>query len=136
MRRRSARCEVRGARCEVRGAVLQLPESPLVPGVSPVRIRYRECGRGAPLLFLHGGWGYEIYPFDRQIAALADRHRIVIPDRSGYGGFRAVRGVAPEFSPAAAGETPAPMRVPQVQGAGLVGHTAGEGDAAPCAARG
>ena len=45
----------------------------------------RESGRGFPLLFLHGGWGYSLYPFDRQIAELSDRFRILIPDRAGYG---------------------------------------------------
>src|SRR5207249_11647566 len=60
--------------------VVELAESPLVRGVSPVRIRYRECGRGVPLVFLHGGWGYEIYSLDRQLARLAARHRIIIPE--------------------------------------------------------
>ena len=69
-------------------ALVELPASPLAPGVSPVWIHYRDAGAGtgAPLVILHGGWGYEIYPFDRQIAALAPSHRIVIPDRTGYGG--------------------------------------------------
>lgn len=48
-------------------------------------IYYREVGSGEPLVFLHGGWGYEVYPFDRQIAALEATHRIIIPDRMGYG---------------------------------------------------
>ncbi len=64
---------------------IELAESPLAPGTSPVRIHYRDVGAGAPLMVLHGGWGYDIYPFDRQIAALAASRRIVIPDRSGYG---------------------------------------------------
>ena len=64
---------------------VELPSSPLAPGVAPVRIHYREHGIGRPLLILHGGWGYEIYPFDHQIAALSGGHRIVIPDRTGYG---------------------------------------------------
>src|SRR5262245_5622630 len=46
---------------------------------------YRDAGRGTPLLFLHGGWGYGMYPFDIQIEALASRFRILIPDRTGYG---------------------------------------------------
>lgn len=49
------------------------------------RLFYREYGKGLPLLFLHGGWGYEIYPFDVQIRALSDAYRILIPDRTGYG---------------------------------------------------
>lgn len=65
--------------------MIELRSSPLAPGVAPVRIHYREHGAGRPLVILHGGWGYGIYPFDRQIAALSDGHRIVIPDRTGYG---------------------------------------------------
>jgi 3-oxoadipate enol-lactonase len=48
-------------------------------------ILHREFGQGTPLLFLHGGWGYEMYPFDVQIDALQNRFRILIPDRTGYG---------------------------------------------------
>jgi pimeloyl-ACP methyl ester carboxylesterase len=36
------------------------------------------------MVFLHGGWGYEIYPIDAQLAALGNA-RVLIPDRSGYG---------------------------------------------------
>src|ERR1041384_4897257 len=46
---------------------ITVDESPLAPSLSPVEIHYRDQGAGAPLLFLHGGWGYQIYPFDRQI---------------------------------------------------------------------
>jgi pimeloyl-ACP methyl ester carboxylesterase len=51
----------------------------------PTNLYYREHGAGFPLLFLHGGWGYGIYPFDAQVARLAGRFRILIPDRTGYG---------------------------------------------------
>ncbi len=40
------------------------------PGRTPIFLR--EHGTGFPLLFLHGGWGYEVYPFDAQIAALEE----------------------------------------------------------------
>ena len=46
---------------------------------------YRDVGNGFPLLFLHGGWGYSLYPFDVQIEAFQSRYRILIPDRTGYG---------------------------------------------------
>src|SRR5207244_2470372 len=64
---------------------IDLPSSPLAPGASPVHIYYRDEGDGPPIVFLHGGWGHEIYPFDRQLDAFGSRHRVVIPDRSGYG---------------------------------------------------
>jgi len=84
---------------------IDLAASPLAPGVSPVRVHYRDAGAGSPLLFLHSGWGYEIYPFDRQIAALASTHRIVIPDRSGYGRSGAIAALAVDFHARAADET-------------------------------
>lgn len=43
----------------------------------------REC-EGACLMFLHGGWGYEVYSLDHQREAIQG-FRTVIPDRSGYG---------------------------------------------------
>jgi pimeloyl-ACP methyl ester carboxylesterase len=45
----------------------------------------RRQGSGFPLVFLHGGWGYGVYPFDRQAPFFLDRFDVVIPDRSGYG---------------------------------------------------
>jgi hypothetical protein len=32
-------------------------------------------------VILHGGWGYEAYPFDDAIAALARSRRVIAPDR-------------------------------------------------------
>ena len=82
-----------------------LNSSPLALGASPVRIHYRDIGDGPPLVILHGGWGYDAYPFDRQLAALAPRHRIVIPDRTGYGGSGALDSLPTDFHPRAADET-------------------------------
>lgn len=49
---------------------VELPHSPHMPGVRPVRIHYRVVGRGRPVVFLHGGWGYRVYPINRQVEAL------------------------------------------------------------------
>jgi pimeloyl-ACP methyl ester carboxylesterase len=84
---------------------VDIPSSPLAPGVAPVRIRYRDAGAGPPVVVLHGGWGYEIYPFDAQIAAVARRHRVVIPDRSGYGGSTPIENLPADFHDRAAEET-------------------------------
>lgn len=65
--------------------VISIDGSPLIPGTSPVKIHYRDFGTGRPLIFLHGGWGYQVYPFDPQIEVFGERFRIVIPDRTGYG---------------------------------------------------
>jgi pimeloyl-ACP methyl ester carboxylesterase len=64
---------------------VDIEESPLLPGASPARLYYREFGSGPPFLFLHGGWGYSIYPFEKQIEAFSGDFRLIIPDRTGYG---------------------------------------------------
>jgi len=61
---------------------VKLRHSPLAGG--PAEIYYRDYGSGLPLVFLHGGWGYEIYPVDVQWPAL-ENSRVLTPDRSGYG---------------------------------------------------
>ena len=82
-----------------------IASSPLAPHAAAVPIHYRDIGAGPPLLFLHGGWGYEIYPFDRQIDALASGHRILIPDRTGYGGSGRLETQEVDFHERAAIET-------------------------------
>lgn len=109
----------------MQGAVLELSASPHAPEASPVRIRYRDCGRGTPLVFLHGGWGYEMYPLDRQIAALAREHRVVIPDRSGYGGSTAVDRLHSRFHEAAAVETQSTIDALGLDRPVLWGHSDG-----------
>jgi pimeloyl-ACP methyl ester carboxylesterase len=50
------------------------------------RVWCRDLGAGADaLMYLHGGWGYAIYPFERQVEALGGDHRVLIPDRAGFG---------------------------------------------------
>lgn len=48
-----------------------------------MELHLRQAGEGPPLVLLHGGWGWEAYPFD--VAALAARRRVIAPDRVGYG---------------------------------------------------
>lgn len=105
---------------------LELLHSPHAPGASPVTIHYREFGSGRPLLFLHGGWGYGVYPFDQQIKALKDEFRILIPDRSGYGHSTRVPGEMPlDFHRRAAGETVAFLDALGIERAALWGHSDG-----------
>jgi pimeloyl-ACP methyl ester carboxylesterase len=59
-----------------------LSDSPLADG--PAKIYYREFGSGVPVVFLHGGWGYDIYPLDEQTQTI-EGFQVLIPDRSGYG---------------------------------------------------
>jgi 3-oxoadipate enol-lactonase len=107
-------------------ATIRLRESAHAPGLSPVNIYYREFGSGAPLIFLHGGWGYGVYPFDAQIAAFQAEHRILIPDRSGYGHSSAVNGDMPlDFHRRAAAEMLAFLDALKMDRAALWGHSDG-----------
>lgn len=62
----------------------RMPPGKVIPA-QKVQHFYREAGAGRPLLFLHGGWGYGAYPFDRQIQEFEHECRTLIPDRYGYG---------------------------------------------------
>jgi pimeloyl-ACP methyl ester carboxylesterase len=105
---------------------LELTHSPHAPGLSPVTIYYRECASGWPLVFLHGGWGYGIYPFDKQIDAFQKDYRILIPDRSGYGHSTRIAGEVPlDFHRRAAGETLAFLDALGIERAVFWGHSDG-----------
>jgi pimeloyl-ACP methyl ester carboxylesterase len=109
---------------------LLLPRSPLVPGRSPVRIGYRDSDDGREidrpdvLVVLHGGWGAGIYSFDRQIAAL-DRHRVIMPDRTGYGTSGTVDVQPVDFHQRAAEETLAVLDALGIGRASFWGHSDG-----------
>ncbi len=105
---------------------LELPNSAHAPGISPVTIHYREFGCGKPLVILHGGWGYAVYPFDRQIAAFETQFRILIPDRSGYGRSTRVSSEMPlDFHRKAALETFSFLDALGIENAILWGHSDG-----------
>jgi pimeloyl-ACP methyl ester carboxylesterase len=104
---------------------ISIARTPLAPGVSPARIHYRDFGSGSPIVVLHSGWGYDPYPFDRQIAALAPRHRIVIPDRSGYGGSPSIDILPPDFHHRAVEETLAVADGLKLQRPVVWGHSDG-----------
>jgi pimeloyl-ACP methyl ester carboxylesterase len=102
---------------------IEIGASPLLPGTSPLAIRYRESGRGAPLILLHGGWGYGFYPHDDAIAKL--ERRFIIPDRTGYGGSPRVSELPPRFHAAAAVETERVLDALGVRRSVLWGHSDG-----------
>lgn len=97
--------------------------SPLLPGTRPIELRYQEGGRGAPLVLLHGGWGYGFYPHDDAIAKL-DR-RFLIPDRTGYGGSPHIAELPPKFHGAAAIETEKLLDAVGIKRPVLWGHSDG-----------
>jgi len=103
-----------------------LQSSPLVPGISPVRIYYRDEGEGLPLVLLHGGWGYSLNPFNRQLEKLRDGLRVLCPDRSGYGRSTRLSADLPtDFHYRAAAETLSFMDSLGIQRAFLWGHSDG-----------
>jgi len=102
-----------------------LDSSPLAPDRSPVRIHHRDVGKGPPIVILHGGWGYDAYPFDRQVGALSARHRIVIPDRTGYGGSAPLDALTTDFHQRAADETLAVIDALDLDRPILWGHSDG-----------
>jgi pimeloyl-ACP methyl ester carboxylesterase len=105
---------------------LELAHSPHAPNVSPVTIYYREFGSWRPLVFLHGGWGYGVYPFDRQIEEFQSDYRILIPDRSGYGHSTKIGGEMPlDFHRRAAAETLAFLDALGIERAAFWGHSDG-----------
>jgi pimeloyl-ACP methyl ester carboxylesterase len=77
-------------------------DSPLAAGESRIHVRVegeRAEDARAPIVHLHGGWGYEIYP----LPALG--RRVLVPDRTGYGRSTPIAELPPHFHRAAAGET-------------------------------
>ena len=101
-----------------------LRESPVAPGRS-AEIHVREAGAGTPVVILHGGWGYEAYPFDDAIAALAPGHRVIAPDRVGYGRSGRLDALPRGFHRLMAEETFAVMDALGISEAGLWGHSDG-----------
>lgn len=66
-------------------------------------IAHRECGDGAPVLFLHGLGGSRL-AWDAQLEGLSDRFRCIAWDMPGYGGSRAIEPMTFEaLADAAAG---------------------------------
>lgn len=103
---------------------IEIPRSPLA-GNRSTRIYYREEGQGIPLIFLHGGWGYEIYPFDKQIEAFRKQFRIIIPDRSGYGRSTRIDSMSADFHQHAAEEMLLFLNELKIDRALLWGHSDG-----------
>jgi 3-oxoadipate enol-lactonase len=100
-------------------------EGPFVRKPGAARIRVREQGNGPAVMLLHGGWGYEAYPFDAAIATLSPRHRVVAPDRLGYGGSDPLPSLPRTFHRDMAAET---LAVADALGLGEValwGHSDG-----------
>src|SRR2546428_11815812 len=84
-----------------------IESSPLLPGMRPIELRYQDGGRGAPMVLLHGGWGYGFYSHEDAIAKL-DR-RFIIPDRPGDGGSPQIPQLPPQVHRARPSQTERPL---------------------------
>jgi pimeloyl-ACP methyl ester carboxylesterase len=105
-----------------------LQSSPLVTGVSPVEIYYRDEGDGPPLVLLHGGWGHSLNPFNRQITKLGNSFQLICPDRCGYGRsihLKEFNDLPTDFHYRAAAETLSLMDSLGIERAFLWGHSDG-----------
>ena len=91
-------------------------DSPLARGPSTVYVR--SSGEGMPIVHLHGGWGYEIYPV--QLAG-----SVVIPDRTGYGRSTPIAELPPRFHEAAAIETERLLDAMGIERPVIWGHSDG-----------
>ena len=92
----------------------------------PAQLAYRSAGDDEQVVvMLHGGWGYEIYPFDPQIRALAQRARVIVPDRTGYGGSTPIDQLPLDFHRRAVAETTALLDVLEIERAIWWGHSDG-----------
>jgi pimeloyl-ACP methyl ester carboxylesterase len=88
-------------------------------------VHYRRQGAGFPLVFLHGGWGYGVYPFDRQTPYFQDAFDVVIPDRAGYGGSTRLEHFALPLHRNGAEETRLLLDALHIPRAVLWGHSDG-----------
>jgi pimeloyl-ACP methyl ester carboxylesterase len=66
--------------------------------VRGVRLRWFEGGSGAPLALLHG-YGGAASNWTLMAPALAERHRVLVPDLPGHGGSSALPGPALQIDP-------------------------------------
>jgi pimeloyl-ACP methyl ester carboxylesterase len=97
--------------------------SSALAGERPVRIHYSREGHGAALVFLHGGWGYDIYPLDA--GPLIRDHLVVVPRRAGYGRSTPLEAFPPEFHRCALLETVAVLDGLGIDRAVWWGHSDG-----------
>ena len=105
---------------------VELPTSPHALRNRPVKIHYRDVGSGRTVIFLHGGWGYRVYPINRQTKEFEDLRRFIIPDRSGYGRSTRLSGDVPtDFHQRAAEETLLVLDELGIQRATFWGHSDG-----------
>src|SRR5512138_2710824 len=99
--------------------------APRPGGDAPARVHVRDVGAGPAIGLLHGGWGYRAYPFDGAFTSLAGTHRVVAPDRLGYGRSDPLPGLERGFHQRMARETLAVLDALGIDRAAFWGHSDG-----------
>lgn len=95
-------------------------------GHRTVDVFVRQAGEGTPVVYLHGGWGYEAFPFDAAAHDLAaNGFRCIAPDRTGYGRSTVIGEQPLDFHRRAAAETRALLDALGLESAILWGHSDG-----------
>src|SRR5689334_20655686 len=103
-----------------------MPSMQLGSVAGGARIAYDDRGGDGPaVVFLHGGWGADLYPVEVQAAALHGRARLLAPTRSGYGASTPLPALAPGFHGRAAAEALALLDALGIERAVLWGHSDG-----------
>jgi pimeloyl-ACP methyl ester carboxylesterase len=104
--------------------LLTIP-APCSGGPASARVRVRDEGEGPAVVLLHGGWGYQAYPFDGAFEALSGRHRVIAPDRVGYGRSDPLPALERGFHQRMARETLAVLDALGIERAAFWGHSDG-----------
>lgn len=84
-----------------------------------------EVGHGEPLVCLHSGWGRRIMPFDAAVERLSTSHRLIFPDRRGYGRSTPLDRLPSDFHAEAAVDLGAILDVLELEQPILWGHSDG-----------
>ena len=98
-----------------------------------VRLRYREVGRGEPVVLLHG-WAQRIELMEDLADSLADTHRVIVLDERGFGSSTKFASPA-RFGLAMVDDVVALLDHLRIPRAHLVGHSMGAAVAANVALR-
>lgn len=93
--------------------------------VGDVRLHYGDHGAGPVLLLLHAGWGTPINGFAHQVPAFSSDHRLIIPDRRGYGLSSPIERLGPNFHRPAAADMVALLDGLGVEAVHVWGHSDG-----------
>jgi pimeloyl-ACP methyl ester carboxylesterase len=93
--------------------------------VEGATIWVEDVGSGPPLVCLHSGWGRAVMPFDAAAARLGGSHRMLFPDRRGYGRSTPLDRLTIDFHAEAARDLAAVLDFLEIERPILWGHSDG-----------